>query len=193
MKSVRFLFLALTLALSSICFAQKPLKYTTEDVNLVCSTVQGVYKALDGDTAAMTLRIIPLQNESRTFRFYVELCYDSINMPLEQKVMDIVPQNDKVFKFIVHNIKNSARFARADKAELNKIGPNDLSGKKKHIFYRTKTSDYQTAWQGRKAFKSIKRGDKLHYKFSNEEGRFYVKHVPAHTSRILGTTFVKQD
>lgn len=193
MKSVRFLFLAIAFMFFSVCLAQKPLKYTVEDVNLVCGAVQGTYKALDGDTAAMTLRIVPVQNGQNAFLFYLELCYDSINTPLEQKVFEIVPESGKVFKFVVHNLKDGARFAHADKATLNKIRPNDFKGKKKHYFYRTKTSDFQTNWQGRKAFKSIPQGDRLHYKFSNEEGRFYVKRVPAHSTRILGTTFVKQD
>ena len=185
--------LALAIVFSPVCLAQKPIQYTIDDMNQLCGTIQGTYKAKDGDTATMTLRIIPLQNGVKAFRFYLELCYDSINTPLEQKVFDIEPVNAKVFKFIVHNLKDPARFARAEKASLNQIGPNDIKGKKKHTFYRTKTSDYQTNWQGRKAFKTLQNGDRLHYKFSNEENRFYVKRVPLHTTRILGTTFVKQE
>ena len=185
--------LAFAVAFSSVNFAQKPQKYTLDDVNQICGTVNGTYKALDGDTAAMTLRIIPLQTGAIAFRFYAELCYDSINEPIEQKVFDIIPENDKVFTFVMYNLKDCARFARAEKATLNQITPNDLKGKKKYTFYRTKTSDYQTKWMGRKSFKSINKGDRMHYKFSNEENRFYVKRVPLNTTRILGTTFVKQE
>lgn len=193
MRLFKTLILTFAIVFSSVSLAQKPQKYTIDDVNQICGTINGTYKALDGDTAAMTLRIIPLQNDSRTFRFYAELCYDSINTPIEQKVFDIVPNSDKVFTFVVHDMKDGARFAHADKSTLNQITSSDLKGKKKHTFYRTKESDYQTNWQGRKAFKSINKGDRLHYKFSDKEGRFYVKRVPAHLNRIFGTTFVKQD
>ncbi len=189
----KFCFLAIAITLSTVCFAQKPAKYTEEDVNLICSTFQGTYKANDGDTAAMTLIIAPIAKNGDVNTFYAELAYDSLNAPLEQKVFDIVPVSSKVYKIIVHNIKDPNRFFRADKSRLNKITTSDYSGKKKHHFYRTKSSDFQTNWQSRKAFKSIKRGDRLHYKFSDEEGRFYVKRVPARTTRILGTTFVKQE
>jgi len=193
MRFFRTLILAFAVVFSSVCFAQKAPKYTIDDVNRICETVQGIYKAKDGDTAAMTLRIIPLQNEAKAFRFYAELCYDSISTPIEQKVFDIVPISSKVFTFVIHNMKDGTRFAHADKATLNKIAPSDLKGKRKHTFYNTKTSDYQTNWQGHKAFKSVKSGDRLHYKFSNEEGRFYVKRVPYRSTRILGITFVKQE
>ena len=193
MRFLNTLILAAAICFSTLCLAQKPLKYSIEGVNLVCETIQGTYKAVDGDTAAMTLRIIPLQNDARAFRFYLELCYDSISAPIEQKVLDVVPKTDLTFNFVVHNLNDGARFARADKATLNQISTGNLGGTTKHVFYRTKTSDFQTKWQGRKAFKSIKRGDRLHYKFSNEEGCLYVKRVPHRTTRILGTTFVKQD
>lgn len=193
MRFLTNLILALAIFFSSVSLAQKPQKYTIDDVNKICGTIQGTYKALDGDTAAMTLRIIPLQTGALAFRFYAELCYDSINTPIEQKVFDIIPVNEKVYTFVVHDFKDGTRFAHADKSILNQIAPSDLKGKKKHTFYRTRTSDYQTNWQGRKAFKSIKKGDRLHYKFSEEEGRFYVKRVPVRLNRIFGTTFVKQD
>ena len=196
MRLFKTLILTFAIVFSSVGFAQKSQKsqtYTLDDVNQICGTVQGTYKTLDGDTAAMTLRIIPLQTGAIAFRFYAELCYDSINTPIEQKVFDIIPENDKVFTFVMYNLKDCARFARAEKATLHTITPNDLSGKKKYTFYRTKPSDYQTKWQGRKSFMSINKGDRLHYKFSNEEGRFYVKRVPARQNRIFGATFVKQD
>ena len=64
---------------------------------------------------------------------------------------------------------------------------NILSNKTKLTF--VKTSDFSYQLNGFKRIRDLKcfpKGDLLHFKFVQQDERFYIKRMPARTNRIIG-------
>jgi hypothetical protein len=60
------------------------------------------------------------------------------------------------------------------------------------VFLKTKDFEYQTGWNGRKSLECFPSGDRIHFKFVQEDERFYIKRVPQGTTNIIGYTFFKE-
>ena len=56
---------------------------------------------------------------------------------------------------------------------------------------KTKDFEYQTGWSRRKNLKCFPAGDRIHFKFVQEDERFYVKRLLARSSDFASIVFFK--
>ena len=190
MKRVVLLLAAFLLCLSGM--AQKQAKYTENDVKQFYRTLQGDYDLAVNDSTWVRVHITPIW-ENDAFRWlYVEATRDK-DVVL-QKVFEVVPKSDKVIKVAIYNLKQPEQFEGkwANRNYFDGFTKSILGGKTKVSFFKTSDFSYQTHWVRIKALNCFPNGDLLHFKFVQAEERFYVKRMPANSTRIIGFQGLKQ-
>ena len=189
MKRIILVIAAILLAFSG--FAQKSPKFTEEDVKQFYRTLEGDYSLINGkDSLVATVHFTPIWEtpEKRFQWLYVEASRGK--EVVLQKVLEIKPKNDKTFKVIIHDLKNPEQFVGkwGNRNFFDGFTPSILSGKAKLTF--VKTSDFSYQMNGLKRIKALNccfpKGDLLHFKFVQQDERFYIKRMPKGTNRILG-------
>ena len=194
MKRFAFILVAIVLTLNG--FAQKQPKFTEDDAKQFYRTIQGDYTGQLNDTTIATLHFTPIweRPDNRFQWLYVEAVRDK--EVVLQKVLEISPKNDKVFRVIMYDLKNPEQFVGkwGNRNYFDGFTTSILKGKSKLTF--VKTSDFSYQMNGFKRIKALKscfpKGDLLHFKFVQQDERFYLKRMPARTNRILGYQGLKE-
>ena len=173
-------------------FAQKQ-KYTEEDVRQFYRTMQGDYTVLVNDTTRASAHFTPIwENAGNPYQWlYVEVTLD--DKVILQKVLEVKPKNEKVFRVFVYDLKNPAQFVGkwGNPNYFDGFNASVLKGSKKITFVKTHDFAYQSQWYRYGVIDVFPKGDLLHFKFVDQDERFYVKRMPTGTSRILGYQCIK--
>ena len=172
MKRILLLVCICLLAFNGI--AQKKANYSEDDLKQFYRTILGEYKGQLDDATSMTIRFVPAnESKGQPFRWlYMEAINDATKEVVTENILEIEPISDITFNVIVHDIR--------------------MQGKKSFVFIKTKDFEYQTGWNRRKSLKCFPSGDKIHFKFVQEDERLYIKRIPKHSSSIIGMTFFKE-
>ena len=177
-------------------FGQKSGKYTEEDAKQFYRTIQGDYTGQLNDTTTATLHFTPIwEREGDRFHWlYMELVDNNTKQVIEQKILEVVPLSDISFRMIVHGIRNPKNFEGrwSNRNYFDGFNTSILTGKNKYLFMKTKDFEYQTNWTRPKSFSCFPKGADVHFKFVQEDERFYVKFVPKGSNHIVGFTFFKE-
>ena len=188
MKRFALILAAILLAFNG--FAQKQPKFTEEDVKQFYRTIEGDYSLVnDKDSVVATVHFTPIWEtpENRFQWFYLEASRGK--EVVLQKVLEISAKDDKVFRVIMYDLKNPEKFVGkwGNRNFFDGVSKSILSGKTKLTF--VKTSDFSYQMNGFKRIRELKcfpKGDLLHFKFVQQDERFYIKRMPTRTNRILG-------
>ena len=189
------------LILISVClltfcgFAQKTTKFTEEDAKQFYRTIQGDYTGKLDDSTTVSLHFVPIwERENDRFHWmYMEAVNNESKAVIEQIVLEIAPVSDISFMVYVHHLKTPELFVGrwSNRNFFDGFNSNILKGKKRFVFLKTKDFEYQTGWHNRKSLKCFPSGDRIHFKFVQEDERFYVTRVPSRSTNIIGYTFFK--
>ena len=192
MKRVVLIFFAALLAFSG--FAQKQSKFTVEDVMHFYRTMQGEYTVIVNDSTTAATHIIPIwENAADPYKWlYLEVTIGE--KVILQKVIEVKPRNSKVFRVFLHDLKNPAQFVGkwGNPNFFDGFNSAILKGGKRLTFTKTSDYSYQSQWVRFNAIYCFPKGDLLHFKFVEQDERFYVKRMPKGTSRILGYQGLKE-
>ena len=140
MKRLALIFAAILLVFNG--FAQKQPKFTVEDAMHFYHSMQGDYTIIVNDSTTATAHFTPIwENAGNSYQWlYLEVTLKE--KVVLQKVLEVKPKNDKVFRVFFHDLKSPAQF-------VGKWGnPNYFDGFNKAILKGgrrltfTKTSDY---------------------------------------------------
>ena len=177
-------------------FAQKKGDFDENDIKQFYRTIQGDYKAQLDDSTQITIHFSPIwEHENEQFRWmYVEAVNDVTKEIVTQKVLEIVPITSITFNVAVYNLKSPKDFVGkwSNRSFFDGYNQHVLKGKKNFVFMKTKDFEYQTGWNRPKLLECFPKGDKVHFKFVQEDERFYIKRVPKRSSNIIGITFFKE-
>lgn len=191
----RLVLLLSLVAATLVGFAQTTEKYTEDDAMQFYRTIQGDYTGKINDTTSITLHFTPIwEHEGNRFRWlYMEAVNNESQQVVEQKIIEIKPISSVSFKVLVHDLSQPQRFVGkwGNRNFFDGFNTGILKRNSRFVFLKTKDFDYQTSWNGRKGLKCFPSGDRLHFKFSQEDERFYIKRLPKHTSNLIGITFFK--
>ena len=186
----RLALLIVAVLLSCCGYAQKTPKFTEEDVKQFYRTIEGDYSLLNQqDSLVASVHFTPIwESSGNRFQWlYVETsCGKDVVL---QKVLEIKPKNDKVFRVVMYDLKDPERFVgKWGNRNFFDGFTTSMLGKKTKLTF-VKTSDFSYQMNGFKripALTCFPKGDALHFKFVQEDERFYIKRLPANTNRILG-------
>lgn len=169
-------------------FAQKQPKFTEEDAKQFYRTVQGDYTVEVNDSTTMLVHFTPIweRPDNRFQWMYLEVSQDKA--VVMQKVLEIQPKNEKVFRVYIHDLKDPQQFAGkwGNRNYFDGFTTSILKGKSRVSFVKTADFSYQTDLIRCAAVSCFPKGDLLHFKFVQSDERFYIKRVPNGTERILG-------
>ena len=184
MKKLIFAFLTIILTFNG--FAQKQPKFTENDTKQFYNTVQGDYVVTINDSTTAMVHFTPIWESQNYQWLYVEAEHD--NMVLLQKVLEVSPKNDKVFKVKIHDLKNPQQFSGkwANPNYFDGFNAGILKGGKRISFLKTADCTYQSHWERLKTLSCFPKGDVLHFKFVHDDERLYIKRMPKGTNRIIG-------
>lgn len=193
MKRLLLLLSVCLLAFSGM--AQKKAKYTEDDAKQFYRTIQGDYKGKLNDSTSLTVHFTPIweREDDRFHWLYLEAVNDKTKQIVTQNIVEIKPISNITFKVIVHKLKNPELFEGkwGNRNFFDGYNTKILKGKKQFVFLKTKDFEYQSSWNKRKSLKCFPKGDKIHFKFVQEDERFYIKRVPKRSNNIIGITFYK--
>lgn len=191
MKRIALVIAAILLAFSG--FAQKQPKFTEEDAKQFYRTMQGEYTVIVNDSTTASAHFTPIWENASPFQWlYVEVSLK--DKVILQKVLEVRPKNEKVFRVFIHELKDPAQFVGkwGNPNYFDGFNSGILQGGKRMTFLKTSNYSYQTQWLRCRAINCFPGGDLLHFKFVQEDERFYVKRMPNGTSRILGYQGLKE-
>ena len=191
MKRFALILAAVFMAFSG--FAQE--KFTEEDAKQFYRTMQGDYTVIVNDSTTAAAHFTPVwENKGNRFQWlYLEVVMDK--KVILQKVLEVKPKTDKLFRVYVHDLKNPAEFVGkwGNRNYFDGCTPSILKGGKRITFVKTSDFSYQTHKPMRfSAIDCFQSGDLLHFKFVQEDERFYIKRVPDGTNRIIGYQGLKE-
>ena len=192
MKRVALICSILLLAFNG--FAQKQPKFTEEDVMQFFRTLQGEYTVLVNDSTTAAAHIVPIwENAGNPYQWlYAEVTLDQ--KVIMQKVLEVKPKNDKLFRVYVHDLKDPTQFVGkwGNPGYFDGFNAAALKGGKKVSFVKTHDFSYQSQWSRYGVIDCFPKGDLLHFKFVEQDERFYVKRMPTGTNRIIGYQGIKE-
>ena len=193
MKRFALIIAAILLVFSG--FAQKQPKFTVEDAMQFYRTMQGEYVVQVNDSTTADVHITPIwESQGNGFQWlYLEATTDK--GVLLQKVLELRPKTDKKFHVLVHDLKKPAQFVGkwGNPNYFDGFTQSILKSGKRLTFVKTHDFSYQTTRLMRlSAINCFPKGDLLHFKFVQQDERFYVKRVPKGTNRILGYQGLKE-
>ena len=191
----RFALVLAAIILTFSGFAQKAPKFTEADAMQFYRTMEGDYVMMVNDSTSADVHFTPIwENNGRFQWLYVEASIDK-NVVF-QKVLELKPKTDKVFYVYLHDLKDPKQFVGkwGNRNYFDGFTPSMLKSGHRMTFVKTHDFSYQTA-SGPTRFGAIDcfpEGDLLHFKFVQEDERFYIKRVPKGTNRILGYQGLKE-
>lgn len=191
MKKLTLILTAILLSLNM--FAQKQPKFTEDDAKQFYRTIQGDYSLQVNDSTLVIVHFTPIWENERFQWLYLEASHDK--KVVLQKVLEIVPKTDKTFKVVVHSLKDSKQFIGkwANRNFFDGFNKSILTRSTALTFLKTKDFSYQmNGFKRIKALECFPQGDLLHFKFVQEDERFYIKRMPNGTNRILGYEGLKE-
>ena len=102
--------------------------------------------------------------------------------------LEVQPKSATVFRVFIHDLKDPGTFAGkwGNRNFFDGFNSSILKGKKRVSFVKTSDFSYQTDWIRCKPLTCFPKGDLLHFKFVQEDERFYIKRMPKGTERIFG-------
>ena len=191
----RFVLIMAAVLLAFSGFAQKQPKFTLEDAKQFYNIMQGEYVMVVNDSTTADIHITPIwQGRGNDYQWlYVEAVCD--NQVILQKVLELRPKSEKQFRVFVHDLKKPAQFVGkwGNPNYFDGFTTSILQSGKGITFIKTHDFSYQTTRLMRfGAIDCFPKGDLLHFKFVQEDERFYVKRVPKGTNRILGYQGLKE-
>ncbi|MBR3710974.1 MAG: hypothetical protein IKM99_08440 [Bacteroidales bacterium] len=193
MKKTLILVIAFLFSINGI--AQDKSKSDNNDIKQFYRTIQGDYSGRINDSTTLSVHFTPIwETESDPFHwFYLEGTNQETKEVVVQKVLEIKPLTDITFQIVIYGLRTPEKFIGkwSNRNYFDGYNNGILKGKKKFTFIKTKDFEYQTGWNGRKSLDCFPSGDRIHFKFSQEDERLYIKRVPAHSSNIIGYTFFK--
>lgn len=175
-------------------FAQNNAKYTENDVKQFYRTLQGDYNIAINDSTTAIAHFTPIWEE-RGDRFQWLYLEASVGKEvILQKVLEVKPKNEKNFKVVVHDLKDPSQFVSkwGNRNYFDGFTTSILKSGRTISFFKTSDFSYQSQWSRYKAISCFPKGDLLHFKFVQEEERFYIKRMPNGTDRILGYQGIKE-
>ena len=194
MKHILIIITACLLAFNGI--AQKKGSFSQEDVKQFYRTIQGDYKGQLSDSLEVTLHFTPIwEREDDPFHWlYLEAINDETKQIMAQYILEIVPSSDIAFDVVVHGLKSPEVFAGkwGNRNFFDGYNTRIFKGKKKLLFLKTKDFEYQTSWYGSRSLNCFPSGDKVHFKFVQEDERLYIKRPPQKSTHSIGITFFKE-
>lgn len=159
-------------------------------------TIQGTYQGQLNDSTSVTIHFAPIwERDENPFRWlYLEAVNDKTKEIVTQNILEIEPITDISFNVIVYGIKSPKEFVGQwnNRHFFEGYNTHMLKGKKKFVFLKTVDFEYQTGWNGRKSLDCFPSGDRIHFKFVQEDERLYIKRIPKGTTNIIGYTFFKE-
>lgn len=174
-------------------FAQKQ-KFTVEDAKQFYRTMQGDYTVIVNDSTTASAHFTPIwENTGNPYHWlYVEVALDG--KVILQKVLEVKPKNDKMFVVKAYSLKDPAQFVGkwGNSNYFDGFNTAILRNGKKITFLKTQDFSYQSYWYRYGVIDCFPQGDLLHFKFVQQDERFYVKRMPTGTSRILGYQGIKE-
>ena len=174
-------------------FAQKQ-KFTVEDAKQFYRTMQGDYKVIVNDSTTASAHFTPIwENMGNPYHWlYVEVALGE--KVILQKVLEVKPKNDKMFVVKAYSLKDPAQFVGkwGNSNYFDGFNTAILRNGKKITFLKTQDFSYQSYWYRYGVIDCFPQGDLLHFKFVQQDERFYVKRMPTGTSRILGYQGIKE-
>lgn len=174
-------------------FAQKQ-KFTVEDAKQFYRTMQGDYTVIVNDSTTASAHFTPIwENTGNPYHWlYVEVALDE--KVILQKVLEVKPKNDKMFVVKAYSLKDPAQFVGkwGNSNYFDGFNTAILRNGKKITFLKTQDFSYQSYWYRYGVIDCFSQGDLLHFKFVQQDERFYVKRMPTGTSRILGYQGIKE-
>ena len=187
--------LALLLAAIMIGFSGFAQKFTEEDAKQFYRTIQGDYTVIVNDSTTAMAHFTPIwENMGNRFQWlYLEVVMDK--KVILQKVLELKPKDHKLFRVYVHDLKNPAEFVGkwGNRNYFDGFTTSILKSGKRITFVKTSDFSYQTHKLMRfGAIDCFPQGDLLHFKFVQEDERFYIKRVPKGTNRIIGYQGLKE-
>ena len=190
--------LAITLALCLLTLAgvaQKAPQYTEDDVKQFYRTIIGDYYGYINDSTAFRVHFTPIWEtpENRFQWMYLEASNERNEVVL-QKVVEVQPISDKSFNLVIHGLKDPSVFAGkwANRNFFDGFTTSILKGKSRYTFVKTSDFNYQTSWNGAKKLGCFPQGDRVHFKFTQENECFYIKRMPKKSTHIIGINFQKE-
>ena len=184
--------LLLTICLLTLCgMAQK---YSEDDVKQFYRTMEGSYTGQLNDSTTLSLYFTPIWEHDPFRWLYMEVLNKKDKTIVEQKIIEIQPVSDIAFKVVVHGIAHPEQFVGkwSNRNFFDGFNTGILKGKRKFSFMKTKDFEYQTGWNGRKNLKCFPEGDRVHFKFVQEDERLYVKRLLARSSNFAYIVFFKE-
>lgn len=190
MKRFALLIIALLQTLGSM--AQKQADFTDNDVKQFYNTLQGDYSMAVNDSTLVEVHITPIWENQRFRWLYLEAVQGE--QVILQKVLEVEPKSDKVFKVGIHSLKRPGQFAGkwSNRNFFDGFTSSILSGNHKLTFFKTDDFSYQTNWNRINALECFPYGDLLHFKFVQTDEMLYVKRMPANSTRIIGFQGLKE-
>jgi hypothetical protein len=180
-------------------FAQKQPQFTEEDAKQFYRTIQGDYVVADTDSTTMMVHFTPIWEtpENRFQWLYLEAVKNE--KVVLQKVLELQPKSERIYKVIVHDLKNPEQFVGrwGNRNFFDGFTPSILSKCGKMTFVKTADFSYQSndgsiGFKRYKMFECFPKGDLLHFKFVQQDERFYIKRMPQGTNQILGYQGLKE-
>ena len=173
--------------------AQK--EYSENDVKQFYRTIQGDYTGKLDDSITISLHFSPIwERENDPFHWlYMEAINNNTKEIMEQKIVEIKPISDIAFKVLVYDISEPERFVGkwGNRNFFDGFNTGILKRGKRFDFIKTKDFEYQTNWYRRKNLKCFPSGERIHFKFVQEDERFYVKRLLTRSSKLKEIVFVK--
>lgn len=174
--------------------AQDKAKFSENDIKQFYRTIQGDYTGNLNDSTTLSLHFTPIwEREDNLFQWlYLEAVNNETKEIVIQKILEIKPLSDITFKVVVHGIKSPEQFVGkwSNRNFFDGFNTGILKGKSNFVFLKTKDFEYQTGWNRRKALKCFPSGDRIHFKFVQEDERLYVTRA-LKSSRLISYTFFK--
>lgn len=194
MKKLALLIAAILIGIGG--FAQKQTKFTEEDVKQFYRTLQGDYVMQVNDSTTAMVHFTPIwENSGNRFQWmYVEATID--RKVVFQKVLEVRPRTSKKFRVYLYDLKDPEQFAGkwANRNFFDGFTTNILKRGHRITFVKTSDFSYQSD-NGPSRYSFVNcfpKGDLLHFKFVQEDERFYIKRVPKGTNRIIGYQGLKE-
>ena len=195
MKRFALVLAAILLAFSG--FAQKKAKFTEEDAKQFYRTIEGDYSLLNQkDSLVAMVHFTPIwQTPDNRFQWMYLEASRGQDVVL-QKILEINPKSEKVFNVVMYDLKNPEQFVGkwGNRNFFDGFNKTILKDKSKLSF--VKTSDFSYQMNGFKRISALKgcfpQGDLLHFKFVQQDERFYIKRMPNRTNQIKGYQGLKE-
>lgn len=186
MKRLALILAAIVLAFSG--FAQKQPKFTVEDAKQFYRTMQGDYTVIVNDSTTAQAHFTPIwESMGNPFQWlYLEVSMN--DKVILQKILEMKPKNEKLYRVYIHDLKDPKQFAGkwANRNYFDGFNTSIIKSGKRVTFVKTHDFSYQTHNIMRiSSIDCFPKGDLLHFKFVQEDERFYIKRVPKGTNRIF--------